>query len=144
MSSSNITSQDSVRARPAVPYLKIPENGEPYLVGSRCGGCGEIFLGERQVCARCYARNKMEPMRLSNHGRLYNYTVIYRSFPGVKVPFVAAVVDLDGGGTVKGTMIDVEPDPEKLSFNLPVDVVYRDAGQKDGNSVWCFFFTPAR
>lgn len=133
------------RPRPAVPYLKIPETGEPYLAGSRCRACGEIFLGERQVCARCCARDRMEPMKLSNRGRLYTYTVVYRSFPGVKVPFVAAIVDLEGGGSVKGTLVDVDPDPAKLSFNMPVKVVYRDAGQKDkdGNPVLCFFFTPA-
>ncbi len=132
--------------RPAVPYLKIPESGEPYLVGSRCGACGEIFLGERQVCARCCARDRMQTIPLSNRGRLYTYTTVYRSFPGVKVPFVAAVVDLEGGGSVKGTLIDVDPDPRKLKFDMPVTVVYRDAGQKDkdGNPVLCFFFTPAR
>lgn len=64
----------------------------------------------------------------------------------MKVPFVDAVVDLDGGGSVKGTLVDVDPDPRKLSFDLPVNVVYRDTGQKDkdGNPILCFFFTPAR
>lgn len=141
----NVTPEGTARQRPAVPYLKIAENGEPYLAGSRCRACGEIFLGERKVCARCYARDRMEPMRLANRGRLYTYTIVYRSFPGVKVPFVAAVVDLEGGGSVKGTLVDIDPDPSQLRFDLPVNVVYRDAGQKDndGNPVLCFFFTPA-
>lgn len=140
------TQDDVVKLRPALPYLKIPETGEPYLSGSRCDACGEIFLGERQVCARCYARDRMQPIRLANRGRLYTYTVVYRSFPGVKVPFVAAVVDLEGGGTVKGTLVDIDPDPGNLSFDMPVNVVYRSVSQKDknGNPVLCFFFTPAQ
>ena len=31
---------------PAVPYLKIPENGEPYLEAYKCGQCGATFLGD--------------------------------------------------------------------------------------------------
>ena len=36
---------------PAVPYLKIPENGEPYLEAYKCGQCGATFLGERTTSA---------------------------------------------------------------------------------------------
>src|SRR5271154_4924867 len=55
----HMVSIEPIRPLPAVPYLKIPEDGAPYLTGSRCGACGQIFLGERQVCGRCCARDKM-------------------------------------------------------------------------------------
>jgi hypothetical protein len=82
---------------------------------------------------------------LSNHGSLYTYSIVYRSFPGIDVPYISAIVDLDGGGTVKGNLIDIEPDPEKIEFGMPVDVVYADAlGRKDrdGNSYLSYFFKP--
>ncbi len=62
---------------------------------------------------------------------------MHRSFPGIEVPYVSAIVDLDGGGTVKGNLIGIEPDPGEDPFGMPVQVVYKDAlGRKDreGNS----------
>jgi uncharacterized protein len=131
--------------RPAVPYLKIPDSGQPYLEGHRCRQCGEVFVGARRVCSRCFARNQIDVIRLANRGILYNFTIVYRNFPGVKVPFVSAIVDLDGGGTVRGNLVDIEPDPANIRFDMPVEVVYRDAGRtdKDGNRYLAYFFVPA-
>jgi uncharacterized OB-fold protein len=83
---------------------------------------------------------------LSNKGKLYSYCIVHRSFPGIDVPYISAIVDLDGGGTVKGNLIDVDPDPDKIQFDMAVDVVYKDAlGRKDrdGNSYISYFFQPA-
>lgn len=130
---------------PAVPYLKIPDDGEPFIEGHRCSSCGATFLGVRDNCSKCGARDGMEPVRLSNQGELYSYCIVHRSFPGIDVPYVSAIVDLDGGGTVKGNLINVEPDPSKIDFGMPVEVVYDDAlGRKDsdGNSYLSYFFQP--
>jgi len=130
---------------PVVEYLKIPEDGEPYLEGYKCGNCSAIFLGERSVCSRCGARDQMATTRLSNKGKLYSYSIVHRSFPGIEVPYVSAVVDLDEGVAIKGNLIDVEPDPDKIKFDMPVEVVFADAlGRKDrdGNSYLSYFFKP--
>lgn len=127
-------------------YLKIPEGGEPYLEGYKCGSCGSTYLGERQVCSKCGTRDQMSTVTLPNHGTLYTYSIVYRSFPGIEVPYISAVVDLDDGTAIKGNLINVEPDPEKIEFGLPVDVVYDDAlGRKDrdGNSYLSYFFQPS-
>ena len=130
---------------PAVPFLKIPDEGEPYLEGARCEACGETFLGQRMVCAACGARDRMKTVRLAETGKLYNYTVVHRNFPGVAVPFISAIVDLDGGGTLKGNLIDFPPSPEAIKYDMPVKVVFKDAGRKDkdGASYLAYFFTPA-
>ena len=132
---------------PVVPYLKIPEHGDPYLEGCVCSRCGATFLGARAVCSKCGAREQLATRALSNRGTLYAYTIVHRSFPGVAVPYVSAVVDLEGGGSVKGNLIRTEPDPKKIQFGMPVEVVYADAlGRKDsaGNSYLSYFFQPAR
>ena len=132
-------------ALPVVEYLKLPEDGDPYLEGHKCGDCNSIFLGEREVCSNCTARGKIEPVKLSNKGKLYSYSITFRSFPGIDVPYISAIVDLDGGGTVKGNLIDCDPDPEKIEFDMPVEVVFDDAlGRKDseGNSYISYFFKP--
>ena len=132
-------------ALPVVEYLKLPEDGDPYLEGHKCGDCNSIFLGEREVCSNCTARGKIEPVKLSNKGKLYSYSITFRSFPGIDVPYISAIVDLDGGGTIKGNLIDCEPDPEKIEFDMTVEVVFDDAlGRKDaeGNSYISYFFKP--
>jgi uncharacterized OB-fold protein len=130
---------------PVVPFLKIPEHGDPYLEGYVCSRCESVFLGERLACSKCGARDGLASRRLENHGTLHAYSIVHRSFPGVVVPYVSAIVDLDGGGSIKGNLINVEPDPKKIPFGMPVEVIYADAlGRKDseGNSYLSYFFQP--
>lgn len=130
---------------PVAPFLRIPEHGEPYIEGSVCERCESVFLGARTVCSRCGARNQLKARSLSNQGTLYAYSIVHRSFPGVAVPYVSAIVDLDGGGSIKGNLINVDPDPKVIAFGMPVEVVFGDAlGRKDGegNSYLSYFFQP--
>jgi uncharacterized OB-fold protein len=130
---------------PVVPFLRIPDHGEPYLEGSVCERCESVFLGARAVCSRCGARGPMKTRPLSNEGTLHAYSIVHRSFPGVAVPYVSAIVDLDGGGCIKGNLINIDPDPKQISFGMKVEVIYGDAlGRKDaeGNSYLSFFFQP--
>jgi uncharacterized OB-fold protein len=129
---------------PAVDFLKIPEKGEPYLEGMKCKSCGAIYLGNRAVCSKCGARDQLEPQKLGSKGKLYAYSIVHRSFPGIEVPYISAIVDLEGGGTLKGNLINIEPDPKNLKFDMPVEVVIKDAGRKDreGNSYLAYFFQP--
>lgn len=131
---------------PVVSYLKLPDDGDPYLEGHKCSSCGAIYLAARENCAKCGGRSCIDTLKLSNKGKLYSYCIVHRSFPGVDVPYISAIVDLDGGGTVKGNLINIEPLPENLSFDMAVEVVYGDAlGRKDrdGNSYISYFFQPA-
>lgn len=131
---------------PVVPFLKIPEKGEPYLEGMRCPQCKAVFLGPRDVCSSCGARGKLQAEKLSNKGELYVYSITYRSFPGVETPYVSAVVDLAGGGTVKGNLVGIEPDPKKIKMGMPVEVIYKIAPRKDreGNEYLTYYFQPAK
>ena len=129
---------------PIVSFLKIPPQGEPYLEGVRCAKCRAVFLGERSVCASCGAREGLATTKLGNTGTLYVYTIVHRSFPGVPVPYVSAIVDLDGGGTVKGNLVGIDPNPEKIQMGMPVEIVYRKAPTKDreGNEYLTYCFQP--
>ena len=87
----------------------------------------------------------MTTVTLPETGKLYSYSIVHRSFPGVEVPYVSAIVDLDDGTAIKGNLINIDPDPEKIEFDMPVEVVFDDAlGRKDsdGNSYLSYFFQP--
>ena len=127
-----------------VPFLKR-DGTKPYLAGARCAACGHVFVGERAACAKCTTRDRMEPVRLAETGKLYVYTVVRRSFPGVAVPFVDAIVDLDDGSHLKGTLEGVEPDPDRIPFNMRIKVAYRDAQPVNGGgkAYLTYYFLPA-
>jgi uncharacterized OB-fold protein len=136
---------EATKPLPVVEWLKLPDGGDPYLEGHKCQSCSAVYLGERAVCSKCGARGKIKAEKLANTGTLYVYSIVHRSFPGLEVPYVSAIVDLDGGGTVKGNLINIDPDPEKIKLGMPVEVVYKDAlGRKDreGNSYVSYFFQP--
>jgi hypothetical protein len=138
---------DAKKPLPVVEWLKLPDAGEPYLEGYKCQSCSAVFLGARTVCSKCGTRDKLKATRLANTGNLYVYSIVHRSFPGIEVPYVSAIVDLDGGGTLKGNLINIDPVPEKIRPGMPVEVVYKDAlGRKDreGNSYVSYFFQPRR
>ncbi|MCY4532504.1 MAG: OB-fold domain-containing protein [Gammaproteobacteria bacterium] len=131
---------------PVVNWLKGADTDDPYIEGHKCTVCGAIYLGERSNCSSCGSRDQIEAVRLGNRGKLYSYCIVHRSFPGIEVPYISAIVDLEGGGTVKGNLINIEPEPENIQFDMLVDVVFKDAlGRKDrdGNSYISYFFQPA-
>lgn len=132
--------------QPVVPYTVIDPSGEPYLLGSRCGACGATHLGHFDNCPKCAARGSLEDIRLASEGTLYNFTIVHRSLPGVIVPFISAVVDLEGGGTVRGNLLDIEPDPAAIEFDMAVRVVFRSAAEavEGGEGYLAHFFVPAR
>ncbi len=129
---------------PVVPYLKIPKDAEPYLEGLKCNHCGSIFTDKRIHCACCYSRNSLAPYTLSYTGKIHAFTVVERSFPKIKVPYVSVVVDMDGGGTIKGNLINVEPDPKKIQCGMQVEVIFEQApyGDKEGNQYLIYLFQP--
>ena len=129
---------------PVVSFLKIPETGSPYLEGLRCDECKAVFLDERTTCSSCGTRDKLSALRLSDKGSLYVFSIVYRSFPGVKVPYISAIVDLEGGGTVKGNLVGIDPDPAKLKLGMAVRTIYEIAPIKDraGNEYLTYYFTP--
>lgn len=128
----------------ATNYIR-QENGEYFLSGLKCKGCNSIFLEDRSSCGKCFARDCFVELKLANTGKLYSYSIVHRSFPGVDVPYISAIVDLDGGGTVKGNLVDVDLDPQNISFDMKVKIIFKDAlgrKDKDGNSYISFFFAP--
>ena len=130
---------------PILPFLRLPENADekPYLAGSKCKQCGTSYLGERMACAKCLSTDPMEEVKLSDHGELYVFSIVHQSAPGIPVPYIAAIVDLPEGVSVRCNIEGVEPDPKNLKFGMPVEMftekVHTD---RDGNDIIAFKYRP--
>ena len=130
---------------PVVSYMYLPDNGDPYLQGLKCTQCAAVYIDTRKHCAQCGARDALQDYRLSTTGTLHAFSIVERSYPGIPVPFVSAVVDLDGGGTLKGNLNGVDPsDRERLNNPMKVTLNFEEApwGDKDGNTYMLFNFKP--
>ena len=136
---------NSEALKPATSYTRLRDDGSAYLEGCKCRACGARFVGARDNCARCGARGAMESYALSERGCLYNYTIVHRSYPGISVPFISAVVDLDDGTSIKGNLLGVEPEANALAFGMPVKMVFRGAETANADALGyvAHFFVPA-
>lgn len=121
--------------------VRVGPDGATWLEAFRCSNCGAVMAEVTRACRSCGGRNSLAPFRPEPSGTLYSWTVVYRSFPGIKVPFVSAVVDVDGGLALKGTLrLD---DHESLRVGMPVRIEFDDAGgakDKDGRPYVGFHF----
>jgi uncharacterized protein len=103
-----------------VPYVGYLELGsDPHLVANECRSCGALFFDRRNACANCGGR-EFGTRRLGNEGVVRAFTIVHRATPDVKVPYVSAIVDLDGGGVVKANIVDVDPDPDHVTLGMRV------------------------
>ena len=102
---------------PLVDYLVLGD--DPHLVANECTNCGAIYFDRRNACAHC-GKTSFGSKRLGTTGVVRSFAIVHQAAPGVPVPYVSTVVDLDGGGQVKANVVNVEPEPEKLSLGMKV------------------------
>jgi len=134
--------------RPIVPFLKLGSN--PHLEGQKCSSCGAIFLDAKRVaCSKCGLAGTLKPIPLSNKGKVYVFSVVHQSFPGIKTPYVTVIVDLPEGVSVRSNLIDVnheelQKDPKK-GFDMPVELVTSVvAKDREGHDVVAFQYRPSK
>jgi uncharacterized OB-fold protein len=128
---------------PIVDYLVL-DDGAPHLVAHACKECGALYFDRRNACAKC-GKTAFGSKKLGDKGTVKAYTIVARAAPNVKVPYVSAIVDLEGGGTVKGNLVDIDPDPAQLKFGMPLRMVFRgaDSASAEGAGHLAHFFVPA-
>jgi len=131
-------------SKPANALVRIADDGRPWLRAFRCGDCGAVVAEATLACRACGSRTPLVAFASSTSGKLFTWSMVHRSFPGVAVPFVSAIVDLDDGLTLKGTLR--EAGESALKAGLPVTLVFDDAGgAKDANGAGYvgFHFVPS-
>jgi uncharacterized protein len=106
--------------------VRVADDGTAWIEGYRCGHCGAVMPVATLACRACASRVPPEAFRSAETGQLFTWSIVHRSYPGIAVPFVSAIVDMDGGLSFKGTLKGVEP--EALKSGMPVRLVFDNAG----------------
>jgi uncharacterized OB-fold protein len=110
-----------------VDYLVL--GNSPHLVANQCIDCGARFFDRRNACASC-GGTSFEKASVPTEGEVRAYTIVSLAAPGIPVPFVAAVIDCDGT-TVRGNVINTEPDPDHVHLGMKVKLATYPIGTDD-------------
>lgn len=106
----------------------------------RCRPCGKAYFFPRPFCPRCSSAD-VEWFTASGRGRLYSYVINQRPAPGFDdmAPYVIAVVELEEGPRMMTNIVGVEPTPEHLPVDLPVEVTW----ERQSDDITLPLFRPA-
>ncbi len=95
------------------------------LLIRRCRDCGRFHFYPRPFCPSCWSSN-VEWVEASGRASLYTWSVVRRNdLPpfNERVPYVAAVVDLEEGPRMMTNVVDCDVDA--LEIGMPLEVVFR-------------------
>lgn len=112
---------------PFVDYLVLEP--EPHLVAHECTNCQARFFDHRIACASCEG-TEFATVDIETAGEVKAFTIVSMAAPGIPVPFVAAVVDC-GGTSVRGNIVNTEPDPEHVTLGMQVRLTTTSVGVDD-------------
>ena len=133
-------SEGTAQQIPLVDYLVLGD--EPHLVANECTACGARFFDRRNACANC-SGTEFTKVAIGTEGEVRAFTIVTFAAPGVPVPFVSAIVDCDGT-SVRGNIINTEPDPEHVKLGMRVRLTTYSLGADDnGTEAIGFGFEPA-
>jgi uncharacterized OB-fold protein len=126
---------------PIVDYLVI-DDGTPHLVAWESTESGALYFDRRNADAKS-GTTGFRRRELGRDGVVRSFTIVQRGVPGIPVPYVSALVDLDGGGSVKGNVVNCPADPDHVSLGMRVRLTTYVAGtDDDGTEAVAFAFEP--
>ena len=96
---------------------------EERLLIKHCNACGKYHFYPRPFCPYCWS-DDVEWFEASGRATLYTWSVVHRNdlppFPE-RLPYVAAVVDLEEGPRVMTNIVDCDPADLRIGMDLVVD-----------------------
>jgi uncharacterized OB-fold protein len=103
------------------PYWDAAAKGR--LLIRSCRDCGDVHHYPRPFCPNCWSES-VDWMETSGRGTLYTWSTVFMN--GVppfseRLPYVAAVVDLEEGPRIMTNIIGCEPDVLSIGMSLTVD-----------------------
>jgi uncharacterized OB-fold protein len=101
-----------------------------------CKSCDSFFFYPRPFCPKCFGWD-VEWRRASGRGTLYTYAIQYRpQAPGFEPPYVTAIVQLEEGPRMMTNLVDVEPDPDQITCDMPLEVTFQDINDEITLPYW--------
>jgi uncharacterized protein len=125
-----VTTPTATACVPIVDYLVLEPT--PHLRAHECAACRARYFDRRNACASC-SGTQFADVDVPTEGVLQTFTIVSFAPPPAKAPFVAAIIDC-GGTSVRGTLLNVPPEPEHVTLGMPVRLATYSLGT-DANGV---------
>ncbi len=93
-----------------------------------CKSCDKAYFYPRDICPHCFSRDT-DWIQSSGHGIVHTFSIVHRGpTPAFRerVPYVAALVELESGARIPTNLVEVEPDPSAIKVGMAVEVVFED------------------
>jgi uncharacterized OB-fold protein len=119
---------------------------EGRLMGSRCKGCGAMYVPPRAICIDCYGSD-MDWTEMEGKGRLAAFTCISIPPPFMiaqgydrKNPYCTGVVELEEGARVDARIEGVDCNkPEDIQVGMPLKVKYLQREEEEKKETFLAF-----
>jgi uncharacterized OB-fold protein len=120
-----------------LPVPKITDDNAAFWTGgrqgelliTRCTSCGYYLHPPSPRCPKCLS-DAVAPSAVSGRGTVYSYTINRQAWvPGLEVPFVLAIVELDEQPGLRLMTNLVECLPEEAAIGMPVEVAFVERGE---------------
>ena len=114
-------------------------HGEPALIGSKCGSCGQVLFPVKSVCLNCMSAD-LESIRLRRDGILYTYTTVYMASEHFLPPYTVGWIELPEGIRIFSQIRGWQENPLKIGMDmrLYIETLWRD----EDNEVIGYVFKP--
>jgi uncharacterized protein len=125
----------------SAPYWEAAKQGR--LLIAACTTCGKLHHYPRAFCPHCWSED-VHPVQATGTGTLYTYSTVYVNDLAPfkeRLPYVAAIVELDEGPRLMTLIEGVEPD--QLDVGMAVAAVFRPVDDSDPDSPYLTVFTPS-
>lgn len=112
------------------PLPEITEENAAFWIGgargelmiAHCDACDFAIHPPQLICPNCLSR-RVTPRAALGTGTIYSFTINHQSWmPGLKVPYVLVVADLDGEPGVRMTAELINADPARVAIGQRVAV----------------------
>jgi len=117
------------------PIPKATESTKPYWDGT---ARGELWIQRSKNTGNYvfYPRaqspygidDELEWIQASGKGTLDSYVISERPAPGFEAPYAIAIVKLEEGVRMLSSIVGVEPTPENLVLDMPLQVEFEQRG----------------
>lgn len=104
----------------------------------RCGDCDRLVHPPVPFCPECEGVN-VAPYGVSGRGRVTTFAINHKQWvPGLAVPYVLALVELEEQPDVRVVANITDCAPEEVTFGMPVEVWF-----EPHEELWIPMFRPA-
>ena len=93
-----------------------------------CKSCDQAYFYPRDICPNCFSRDT-DWIQSSGRGTLHTFAIVHRGpTPAFRdrVPYVAAIVEVESGARIPTNLVGIDPDPELIKIGMPVEVVFQE------------------